>query len=64
VLEEQQARLRQLESEHAQAKVHVAALRTQLADLNEGPVVLSRIQSDGVAPAPPRSSMEKVRLFR
>jgi len=63
-LEEQQARLRQLESEHAQAKVHVAALRTQLAELNEGSVVLSRIQSDGLGPAPPRSSAEKVRLFR
>jgi len=53
-----------LESEHAEAKVRVAALRTQLAELNEGSVVLSRIQSDGLAPTPPRSSAEKVRLFR
>lgn len=61
-LEEEEARLRRMEAEHAAARARVVALRAKLAVLDgaqEG-----HAEGAGAVAAPPRSSVEKVKLFR
>jgi hypothetical protein len=61
-LEEEEARLRRLETERADAKVRADALRSRLAALDEAPMV-RRDTVTALATAPP-SPAEKVLLFR
>jgi superfamily II DNA or RNA helicase len=58
-LDEEVSRLRRLEAEQAEAKVRVASLRGELDTLAEGPTG----EANGSS-TPPRSSREKVALFR
>ncbi len=59
-VDEEEARLRRLEAEHAEAKARVDALRAKLAALDEAPT--DHGKSSDAAATPPRSSTEKVRL--
>lgn len=61
-LDEEEARLRGLESQHVEARKRLIALQNELADLDEGPVPQSR--HGGSITAAPLSSHEKVTLFR
>ncbi|HWZ89845.1 MAG TPA: DEAD/DEAH box helicase family protein [Polyangiaceae bacterium] len=61
-LDQEEARLRLLEVEREEAKARLAALRSGLAALDEGPV--PQRQSSGSRTAAPQSSQEKVTLFR
>jgi len=58
-LDEEVSRLRRLEAEQAEAKARVASLRGELDALAEGPAG----EPNGSS-TPPRSSREKVALFR
>jgi hypothetical protein len=51
-----------MESEHAAAKARVVALRAKLAALGGAPA--GHAEGAGSVPSPPRSSLEKVKLFR
>lgn len=57
-IEEQEAHLRRMEAEHAAARARVLSLRARLAALDGARESASSILS------PPRSSAEKVKLFR
>jgi superfamily II DNA or RNA helicase len=61
-LEAEEARLRRLEAERADAKARADALRAQLAALGESP--LAPAQPDPPLAIPPQSPAEKVNLFR
>jgi superfamily II DNA or RNA helicase len=61
-LEEEEARLRRLETERADARARAEALRAQLAVLDEAPV--ARRETVTTSVTAPRSPAEKVRLFR
>ncbi len=61
-LKEEEARLRRLAAERADAEARAAALRSQLAALDQAPMVRG---DTVIAPATaPRSPTDKVRLFR
>lgn len=62
-IEEEEARIRRLESEHAGASARLATLRDELTRLAE-PGVTRAEPVPPLAPAPPRSPAEKVTLFR
>ena len=61
-LAEEEARLRRLEIERAEAKARADALRAQLAAVDDAPTV--RAQPAAASPVGPRSPIEKVKLFR
>src|SRR5579864_2148604 len=61
-LEEEEARLRRLETERAAAQARADALRVRLAAVDEAPVV--RGETVTTSATTPRSPNEKVRLFR
>ncbi|HEY1533089.1 MAG TPA: hypothetical protein VGF76_03700, partial [Polyangiaceae bacterium] len=61
-LDEEEARIRRLGVEHEEAKARLAALRSGLAALDEGPVQHPESSSSGTAK--PHSALEKVTLFR
>ena len=60
-LAEEEARLRRVETERADATARVDALRAQLAALNEPPV--AAVEPSRPLANPPRSPAEKVKLF-
>ena len=61
-VDEEEARLRRLEAEDAEAKERVDTLRAKLVALDQPPTV--RAASDGLTAMPPRSAAQKVDLFR
>jgi len=61
-VDQEEARLRRLTAEHAEAKAHVAALRAKLTALDQAPA--THPDSSGPIAASPGSPAEKVTLFR